>query len=84
MYLFTYLHMDLFTPVFQIRNHRIRKFLGLPDPGPEPLVRGRDPDPDPYFLHHQAKIVKRVEPIQTKANNMVFFTFSCSLAGSIE
>jgi hypothetical protein len=32
-----------FDQVFRIRFHRIRKFLGLPDP----LVRDTDPDPDP-------------------------------------
>ena len=26
---------------------RIRMFLGLLDPDPDPLVRGMDPDPDP-------------------------------------
>jgi hypothetical protein len=26
---------------------RIRMFLGLQDPVPDPLVRGTDPDPDP-------------------------------------
>ncbi len=33
--------------VFRIRIHRIHVFLGLPDPYPDPLVRGMDPDPDP-------------------------------------
>jgi hypothetical protein len=31
-------------------------FLGLLDP--DPLVRGMDPDPDPY-LYQQAKIVRK-------------------------
>ncbi len=31
--------------VLRIRNRRIRMLLGLLDP--EPLVRGRDPDPEP-------------------------------------
>ena len=26
---------------------RIHVFFGLPDPEPDPLVRGMDPDPDP-------------------------------------
>jgi hypothetical protein len=32
---------------------RIRMFLGFPDPNPDPLVRGADPDlaSDPYFSH---------------------------------
>ncbi len=32
----------------RIRIHGIHVFLGLlyPDPGPDPLVRGIDPDPD--------------------------------------
>jgi hypothetical protein len=29
---------------------RIRMFLDLPDPEPDPLVRGTDPDPDPSLL----------------------------------
>jgi hypothetical protein len=32
-------------PVLRIRIRRIPMFLGLPDPGPDPLVRGTDPDP---------------------------------------
>jgi hypothetical protein len=33
-----------FLPVFRIRIHiRIRRFLGIPDPHPDPLVRGTDP-----------------------------------------
>jgi hypothetical protein len=31
----------------QIRICRIRMFLGLLDPDPDPLVGGMDPDPDP-------------------------------------
>jgi hypothetical protein len=31
----------------RIRIHRIRMFLGLPDPAPDPLVRGMDPEPVP-------------------------------------
>jgi hypothetical protein len=34
--------------VLGIRIRRIRMFLGLPDP--DPLVRGADPDPDPYLF----------------------------------
>jgi hypothetical protein len=36
-----------FEPVFwiRIRIHRIHVFFGLPDPDPDPLVRGMDPDP---------------------------------------
>jgi hypothetical protein len=34
--------------VLRIRIHRIHMFLGLPDP--DPLVRGMDPDPDPYII----------------------------------
>jgi hypothetical protein len=33
-----------FGPVLGIRIRRIRMFLGLQDPDPEPLVRGTDPD----------------------------------------
>ena len=41
-YIFTY-----FLTVFRIRIriHRIHVFFGLPDPDPNPLVRGMDPDP---------------------------------------
>ncbi len=28
----------------------IRRCLGLPDPDPDPLVRGMDPDPDPSLF----------------------------------
>ncbi len=34
-----------FLAVFRIRIHRNHMFLGLPDPNPDPLVRGMDPDP---------------------------------------
>ncbi len=34
-----------FQTVLWIRIRRIRKVLGLPDPNPDPLVRGTDPDP---------------------------------------
>jgi hypothetical protein len=29
---------------------RIHMFLGLPDPYPDPLVRGMDSDPDPSII----------------------------------
>jgi hypothetical protein len=32
-------------PVLRIWIYRIHMFLGLPDPQPDPLVRGKDPDP---------------------------------------
>ncbi len=40
-------------------------FLGLPDPGPDPLVRGTDldPAPDPSFSHG---CVERTEIIPSK------------------
>jgi hypothetical protein len=31
-----------------LRIHLIHVFLGLPDP--DPLVRGMDPDPDPFII----------------------------------
>jgi hypothetical protein len=37
--------------VLRIRIHRIHMFLGLP--GPDPLVRGMDPDPDPSIIMHK-------------------------------
>jgi hypothetical protein len=43
--------------------HRIHMFLGLPNPDPDPLVRGMDPDPaldpDPDSFYHHAKIVRK-------------------------
>ncbi len=33
-----------------IRIRRIRMFLGLLGPDPDPLVQGTNPDPDPLFL----------------------------------
>ena len=33
--------------MLRIRIHRIHVFLGLPDPNPDPLVKGIDPDLDP-------------------------------------
>jgi hypothetical protein len=48
-------------PVLRIRIRRIRMFLGLLDPGPDPLVRGTDPDPatdpDPSFI--KKKLVRK-------------------------
>ncbi len=54
--LFT-IHMDLlyprelalFRPVLRIRIRRIHVF-GPPGSGPDPLVRGMDPDPDPSII----------------------------------
>ncbi len=37
---------EVFRIRIRIRIHRINMFLGLPDPYPDPLVRGVDPDPD--------------------------------------
>jgi hypothetical protein len=37
--------MDKQVPVLRIRIRRIRMFLGLLDPAPDPLGRGMDPDP---------------------------------------
>ncbi len=34
----------------RIRIHRIHMFFGLLDPDPDLLVRGMDPDPDPYIM----------------------------------
>jgi hypothetical protein len=36
----------LFPAVLGIRIRRIRMFLGLPDPNPDPLIRSKDPDLD--------------------------------------
>jgi hypothetical protein len=35
---------------FPVLGIRIRMFLGLQDPDPDPLVRGADPDPAPSLL----------------------------------
>ncbi len=40
--------MHGFKAVLRIRIHRIHMFLGLPDPNP--LFRGKDPDPDPSII----------------------------------
>jgi hypothetical protein len=37
----------IFLPVLGIRI-QCRMFLGLPDP--DPLVKGTDPDPDPFLI----------------------------------
>ncbi len=42
-----YGHSEGFKAVLRIRIRRIRMFLGLLDPDPDPLVRGMHPDPDP-------------------------------------
>jgi hypothetical protein len=34
----------------RIRIHQIHMFLGLLDTYPDPLVRGMDPDPDPFII----------------------------------
>jgi hypothetical protein len=34
-----------YVAVLGIRIRKIRMFLGLQDPDPDPLVRGTDPDP---------------------------------------
>jgi hypothetical protein len=39
-----------FCTVLGIRIRRIRMFFGLQDPYPDPLVRGKDPDPDPSLF----------------------------------
>ena len=36
---------QLLQAVLMIRIRRIRMFLGLPDPHPDPLVTSTDPDP---------------------------------------
>jgi hypothetical protein len=36
--------------VLGIRINRIHMFLGLPDPDPDPLVRGMDSYPDPSII----------------------------------
>jgi hypothetical protein len=36
--------------VFRIRIHRIHVFFCLPDPDPDPLVRGMDLDSDPSII----------------------------------
>ena len=42
LYDFLSLKNDVNVPVFRIRTRRFRMFLGLPDPNPDPLVRGMD------------------------------------------
>ncbi len=59
-----------FLAVFRI--HRIHVFLGLPDPNPDPLVRGMDPDPDPA-LDPDPSIIK-----QKSKKNLDFYCFVTS------
>ncbi len=42
--------VDFFKAGLRIRIHRVHMFLGLPDPDPDPLVRGMDPDSDPSII----------------------------------
>ncbi len=48
----SYEHFSKFLPLLRIRIRRIHMFLGLldPDPYPDPLVRGTDPDQDPSII----------------------------------
>jgi hypothetical protein len=39
--------------VLRIRIRRIRMFLGLLDPDPDPVVRGMNPDPDPSIIYQK-------------------------------
>jgi hypothetical protein len=38
-------HISKIKSTKEVTNHRIHIFLGLLDPGPDPLVRNMDPDP---------------------------------------
>ncbi len=40
-------HTVYFETVLRIQIRRIRMFLGLPDPHPDPLLTNTDPNPDP-------------------------------------
>jgi hypothetical protein len=40
-----FMALDLQTSVADLDPRRIRMFLGILDPDPDPLVRGTDPDP---------------------------------------
>jgi hypothetical protein len=53
--------------VLWIRIRRIRMFLGLPDPHPDPLVTSTDPVTDPSFIK------------QTIKNELHFYCFVTSL-----
>ncbi len=43
----------LYKAVLRIRIHRIRMYLGLPDPHPDPLGTSRDPAPDPSIIFEE-------------------------------
>ena len=42
--IFILFYEAFFLAVLRIRIHRIHMLLGLPDPYPDPFVRGMDPD----------------------------------------
>ncbi len=54
-------------------DRMIRMFLGLPDPHPDPLVTGTDPDPD-RILPFSHKSVEQTEIIvvKIKLNTKIF------------
>jgi hypothetical protein len=52
-----FMSLDLQIIVTDLDPRRIRMFLGILDPDPDPLVRGTDPDPDPSII--KQKIVSK-------------------------
>ena len=50
---------DAFFSVLRIRILRIRMFLGLLDPDPDPLVKGMDPGMDPALDPHPSIIKQK-------------------------
>ncbi len=48
---------------------RVRKFLGLQDPDPDPLVRGADPEPSLYWNNAcKTGILAKNESFKTEDN----------------
>ncbi len=57
-YIIAYLSAEFCHVKCTVLRIQIRMFLGLPDP--VPLVRGKDPAPDPNPDPFQAKMVRKV------------------------
>jgi hypothetical protein len=71
-------------PVLRIRIHRIHMFLGLLDP--DPLVRGMDPDPDPFIIKqkYSMKDLDFYNSIASKRNMQKNFFFKLVFCWRLE
>ncbi len=73
--------MNIFWPVVGIR---IRMFLGLQDPDPEPLVRGTNPELDPSLFSYRCWADWNTAfKIQTLAKNLILKTEDNVPAGQL-